>query len=366
MDLVDRLQLRISPASGGIFGEGGLKVAGLRGQVTLTFSSVQCSHPQITTSAIILDNVMGRHPLVKLPSEILDFTRSLNLADCTFHIPGQIDLLLGAEVLGMLRLSKSTLLQPGGLVAVTSDFGDVIMGPVFPIQSLTVEDGNLCVGLSLAEAIQWTSTLSSDISSPYIAIRTLLELAERERLQFPRAADVLTSDVFVDDICTGAANEKEALILRNELIGILKAGGYELRKWVSNSQAVLAGLPEDHQQDPYIFQNVDNPDAVAVLGIQYQQLADILFTFRVQDIHVIKSWTKRVVLSTVARIYDPNGWLAPVVFWAPGWLYQPESCWPHTKTELVEPLPGLRVISLVVGESVLKRAVAGLSRLPVA
>ncbi|XP_045488936.1 uncharacterized protein LOC123690116 [Pieris rapae] len=513
MDLVDRLQLRIFPASGSIFGVGGSKVAGLRGQVTLTFSPVQCSQPQITISAIILDNVMGRHPLVKLPSEILDFTRSLNLADCTFHIPGQIDLLLGAEVLGRLRLSKSTLLQPAGLVAVTTDFGDVIMGPVFPIESLSVEDGNLCVGLSLAEAIQrfweveepptaarenpehqecelffqnntgrlrsgrfvtrlpflpsrpplghsrslaekrltsmerrmkrdstfrakyiefmdeyfklghmsvsdydwrtqehyfiphhavfkggkirvvfdgsaptsngvslnqclhsgprlhrdigdiltnfrrhqivfvadikmmfrqtvihtddrcyqlilWREKESDPVtvfelntntyglrSSPYIAIRTLLELAERERLQFPRAADVLNSDVFVDDICTGAANEKEALILRDELIGILKAGGYELRKWVSNSQAVLAGLPEDHQQHPYIFQNVDNPDAVAVLGIQYQPLGDI-FTFRVQDIDVIKSWTKRVVLSTVAKIYDPNGWLAPVVFWA--------------------------------------------------
>ncbi|CAF4918244.1 unnamed protein product [Pieris macdunnoughi] len=66
-----------------------------------------------------------------------------------------------------------------------------------------------------------------------------------------------------------------------------------------------------------------------------------------------------------------RGCEAPVIldhplWWAPGWLYQPESCWPHTKTELVEPLPGLRVISLVVRESVLKRAVAGLLRLPVA
>ncbi|CAH4032196.1 unnamed protein product [Pieris brassicae] len=41
-----------------------------------------------------------------------------------------------------------------GLVEVTTDFGDVIMGPVFPIQSFTAEDGILCVGLSHAEAIQ--------------------------------------------------------------------------------------------------------------------------------------------------------------------------------------------------------------------
>ncbi|CAG4958214.1 unnamed protein product [Colias eurytheme] len=78
-----------------------------------------------------------------------------------------------------------------------------------------------------------------------------------------------------------------------------------MRKWLSNSQAVLAGLPEDHQQDPYIFQNTDNPDAIAVLGVQYQPFSDV-FTFRVQDLDVVKTWTKRTVLSTVARIYDPN------------------------------------------------------------
>lgn len=52
--------------------------------------------------------------------------------------------------------------------------------------------------------------------SPYIAMRTLLELADRERINFSRAAEVLETSVYMNDIfCTGASTVEEALILRN-------------------------------------------------------------------------------------------------------------------------------------------------------
>ncbi|XP_073962973.1 uncharacterized protein [Choristoneura fumiferana] len=149
-------------------------------------------------------------------------------------------------------------------------------------------------------------------SSPYIAIRSLLELAERDRTRFPRGASVLSRDLYVDDVCTGAQSIEEALLLRDELIAILRAGGYELRKWLSNEPKVLEGIPEDHQQNPHLFEDVDDPNRIAVLGMQYQPLKDI-FTFQV-DLEVSKAWTKRTVLSMIARMFDPNGWLSPVIF----------------------------------------------------
>lgn len=151
-------------------------------------------------------------------------------------------------------------------------------------------------------------------SSPYIAIRTLLELADRERERFPRAAAVLERDVYVDDILTGADSESSALELQQELIALMQSSGYELRKWLSNTQAVLANVPMEHKQVPLLFENEDNPQSVSVLGVLYDPVSDA-FSYK-SDIPSHGQVTKRNILSTVARMYDPNGWIAPILFWA--------------------------------------------------
>ncbi|XP_063634404.1 uncharacterized protein LOC134805046 [Cydia splendana] len=55
-------------------------------------------------------------------------------------------------------------------------------------------------------------------SSPYLALRTIKQLAHDEGERFPRASPVLLNDVFVDDVVTGADTTAEALALQQELI----------------------------------------------------------------------------------------------------------------------------------------------------
>ncbi|KAF9422451.1 hypothetical protein HW555_001849 [Spodoptera exigua] len=152
--LVERLRLRVAPGGNYIRGVGGVKVPGLVGQVALSFSPLQSSRPRIIVSAIVLRNVIGRHPVVQLPSRVVALTSGLSLADPEFHVPGPVDLLIGADVLGLLQLGSSKLLQSGGLVSVATDLGDIIMGPVLSPCPLQGEDDNLQVGLSLAESVQ--------------------------------------------------------------------------------------------------------------------------------------------------------------------------------------------------------------------
>ncbi|KAH9641520.1 hypothetical protein HF086_017856 [Spodoptera exigua] len=152
--LVERLRLRVEPGGNYIRGVGGVKVPGLVGQVALSFSPLQSSRPRIIVSAIVLRNVIGRHPVVQLPSRVVALTSGLSLADPEFHVPGPVDLLIGADVLGLLQLGSSKLLQSGGLVSVATDLGDIIMGPVLSPCPLQGEDDNLQVGLSLAESVQ--------------------------------------------------------------------------------------------------------------------------------------------------------------------------------------------------------------------
>ncbi|KAI5645114.1 hypothetical protein NE865_02662 [Phthorimaea operculella] len=117
--------------------------------------------------------------------------------------------------------------------------------------------------------------------SPYLAVRTLRELAAQERVRYPRAAAVLDRDVYVDDICTGADSVEQALILRDELIAIMGSGGYELRKWLSSCPELLAGLPGEFHQDPHLFENPDNPNTLGILGVQYRPTHDV-FTYKIE------------------------------------------------------------------------------------
>ncbi|KAJ8893360.1 hypothetical protein PR048_005951 [Dryococelus australis] len=47
---------------------------------------------------------------------------------------------------------------------------------------------------------------------------------------FPKAADIWQSNVYVDDDVTGAAGVIEAIVLRKELIALLQACGFQLKK----------------------------------------------------------------------------------------------------------------------------------------
>lgn len=81
--------------------------------------------------------------------------------------------------------------------------------------------------------------------APYLALRTLQQLADDEEKRFPLSAEILRSSMYVDDVLFGAHNISEAIVARDQLIEILRSGGFELRKWTSNSSKILEGLPSD-------------------------------------------------------------------------------------------------------------------------
>ena len=54
----------------------------------------------------------------------------------------------------------------------------------------------------------------------------------------------------MDDILTGAPDVLAARKLRDELIQLLKAGGFPLRKWASNHSALIQGLDQEERLRP--------------------------------------------------------------------------------------------------------------------
>ncbi|GFX36817.1 integrase catalytic domain-containing protein [Trichonephila clavipes] len=139
-------------------------------------------------------------------------------------------------------------------------------------------------------------------SAPFLATRTLKQLALDEAENFPLGSSVVMSDMYIDDVLTGAETLLEAKELKNQLINSFAKGGMVLHKWCGNNTELIE-----------VSENYDFSDSseIKVLGVYWNHKHDC-FSFRVKiDLHELN--TKRDVSSTIARIYDPRGLLGPVV-----------------------------------------------------
>ncbi|XP_043467389.1 uncharacterized protein LOC122501742 [Leptopilina heterotoma] len=145
--------------------------------------------------------------------------------------------------------------------------------------------------------------------APYLAIRTLHQLADDEQREFPIAAHFLKNDFYVDDFLSSAKTLQDALDIRNELITLLSKGGFTLRKWVSNDPRLcenfVGNISDEHM-------SLDPSNVVKTLGLRWNPTSDeFLYIVNLENTNEIA--TKRSVLSKCAKLYDPLGILGPVI-----------------------------------------------------
>ncbi|GFS63728.1 uncharacterized protein TNCV_1127721 [Trichonephila clavipes] len=133
------------------------------------------------------------------------------------------------------------------------------------------------------------------VSAPFLATRTLLQLSRDEEKNFPLAAPVLRENFYMDDVLCGAASLMKAKALKNQLSGILKKGGMELHKWGSSHPELASNILGDYE--------FENPIETKTLGVSWKSQEDC-FIFKIA-VKLKDSYTKRCVLSTIARLFDP-------------------------------------------------------------
>lgn len=106
-------------------------------------------------------------------------------------------------------------------------------------------------------------------SSPILACRTILQLAEDNKIDYPYVAEVLEKSVYVDDAFCSAEDLPTALKFQSNLITVMENGGFLLRKWTSNYPALLEHLPNEFcQVDPVSF---DPTATIKILGVLHQE-----------------------------------------------------------------------------------------------
>lgn len=153
-------------------------------------------------------------------------------------------------------------------------------------------------------------------SAPFLALRTIQQLVLDEESRFPLAASCVARDLYVDDVVSSVPSIEHAKTLFSQLVGLFNAGGFALVKWSSNSHELLRYIPKSLRLDRDVcFEEADSTVSFTkVLGLEWHPNLDIFsFTVHIPDDVVC---SKRRILGTIARIWDPLGFLSPLVLTA--------------------------------------------------
>ena len=139
----------------------------------------------------------------------------------------------------------------------------------------------------------------------------------------------LLRSTYVDDVIAGGETEDEAFELYLQSKQIFREGGFNLRKFLTNSRRLqeLIDLKEtQHTSSPLEDEptyseatlGVSQPSRTEehkVLGVPWNPVSDQLVfdTSNVAQLALELSPTKRNIVSLIGKFYDPLGFLSPVI-----------------------------------------------------
>ncbi|XP_031637878.1 uncharacterized protein LOC116350268, partial [Contarinia nasturtii] len=136
--------------------------------------------------------------------------------------------------------------------------------------------------------------------APHCAIRTLMQCAIDHEAKYPRAAKIVKTCFYVDDLLAGGDTLDEVRDIKNEVTALLGLGKLPITKWKTN------GKFEEKLE-------IKEKDQSSVLGLYWDMKTD-RFSFKFKEEKEEELiWTKRKILSTIGKLYDPNGYLGPVI-----------------------------------------------------
>lgn len=161
-----------------------------------------------------------------------------------------------------------------------------------------------------------TTVIFGNKASPFLALMTMQHLADRFADKYPLAAHATRKERYMDDYITGADTIEQIVELCRQLNSLMSEAKMELGKWQTNNEQT-AQLVNGHFDE----QLVELKDEFTkMLGIKWNTMSDS-FHFLIEN-----KWdpnmkvTKRSIVSASAKLYDPSGFLSPVIIIAKSFI----------------------------------------------
>ena len=134
-------------------------------------------------------------------------------------------------------------------------------------------------------------------SAPFLATKSVLQLAEEHQRTLPQAAKAVKESFYVDD----------GLPSVETLQQLFHNGAFTLHKWDSNSRDVLNAIPEEIRSTTSTVSLPESDNFTKTLGIDYNSRQD-QFRFSISGFPAEETKiSKRSILSDSAKIFDPLG-----------------------------------------------------------
>lgn len=145
-------------------------------------------------------------------------------------------------------------------------------------------------------------------SAAYVCIRTLMQCAQECEQEHPKVAEIIRNNFYVDDLLSSESDAKSAIALYHELNDVMRQYGFTLAKWDTNDPTVSAVI---HGGGESIIE-MDKDNINAVLGVNWSPTRDE-FQYKIKNPPSDEKPTKRTIVSDIMRLFDPDGFISPVV-----------------------------------------------------
>lgn len=164
-------------------------------------------------------------------------------------------------------------------------------------------------------------------AAPYLAVKALNQVAIDHKEQYPIAAEKVAKEFYMDDLMTGCQTVEEGKTLIRDMDALLRQGGFILQKWSSNKEELLEDFKQmEREETEENIEKEKNKDIefkldniVKILGLTWNRSRDE-FQYSVSLPVISAPVTKRKIISDVARLFDPLGWIAPCVIKAKNFI----------------------------------------------